>query len=469
MGHVMDSTTKQDHEYLSPLLGINYGLVHFGLNILVFSYSMWLYKRYSPDNGGALVPIATATLIFMISKIIDAISGPVIGLWSDKTRSKLGRRVPFILAGALPICLVYFFTWSPPASLLKPGSFAAIAYFSFIVCSFWLLFSLVQTPLLSLLSDITSSPVARVKLALFQNIFILLATLIAMGVVPIIVDRYSFTVMGAIFSSVALVAMYLAISRIKEPPVPAGSAERPPFFKSFRVVLSNRQFLLFVIARLFQEAGLQMTIISAPAVVSTILLKPDDFVAVMLLLTMGVAAVSFGLITPILRKMSKKALSMYAMVMFIMLYPAVWFMGQYNLSVTLALPGFGAVHVSESTWAMIIFAIIGFPVAVMMALQSPMTADGIDMGEADTGIRLEAIYYGVHAIATKTALGLAAFIIGQLYSRYGYSTAHHLGVDAVGLAGTAIMAVATMILAFYNYDRKREIAVHAKLHPEQVR
>ena len=46
--------------------------------------------------------------------VIDAISDPIVGYWSDNLRSRWGRRHPFMYAAAIPVSLSYFFLWSPP-------------------------------------------------------------------------------------------------------------------------------------------------------------------------------------------------------------------------------------------------------------------------------------------------------------------------------------------------------------------
>lgn len=57
---------------------------------------------------------ALAGLAMMISMVIDAVSDPIIGRWSDGLRHKLGRRHPFLFASILPIPLLYFLLWKVP-------------------------------------------------------------------------------------------------------------------------------------------------------------------------------------------------------------------------------------------------------------------------------------------------------------------------------------------------------------------
>src|SRR5262245_30937820 len=58
---------------------------------------LYLPPFYSQQVGIHLALVGTA---FMLSRIWNAVSDPLIGLWSDRTQSRIGRRRPFVLAGS---------------------------------------------------------------------------------------------------------------------------------------------------------------------------------------------------------------------------------------------------------------------------------------------------------------------------------------------------------------------------------
>ena len=55
--------------------------------------------------------------IFFISRIWDAVSDPLAGYLSDRTRTRWGRRRPWLVAGAIPVGLVFYAMWAPPTDL----------------------------------------------------------------------------------------------------------------------------------------------------------------------------------------------------------------------------------------------------------------------------------------------------------------------------------------------------------------
>jgi len=68
---------------------------------------------------GALFGIAS-----MVAQVADALIDPVIGTWSDNTRSRLGRRHPFMLAAAVPYAAAFYLLFNPPAGLSQTALFA---------------------------------------------------------------------------------------------------------------------------------------------------------------------------------------------------------------------------------------------------------------------------------------------------------------------------------------------------------
>ena len=58
-----------------------------------------------------------AGLALNLVLIADAITDPLVGYFSDRTRSRWGRRHPFMYAAALPVAITYYFLWTPPESL----------------------------------------------------------------------------------------------------------------------------------------------------------------------------------------------------------------------------------------------------------------------------------------------------------------------------------------------------------------
>ncbi len=130
--------------------GIAQGLIANGL-----SYFLLIY--YSQVLG--LDP-ALAGLAMMIAMVFDAISDPLIGAWSDRVRSRWGRRHPFLFASILPISVIYFFLWDTP-ELSQSGLFI---YMLSLTVMLRLSLTLHVVPYTALLPEITSDYEDRTRL-----------------------------------------------------------------------------------------------------------------------------------------------------------------------------------------------------------------------------------------------------------------------------------------------------------------
>jgi GPH family glycoside/pentoside/hexuronide:cation symporter len=91
-----------------------YALPAASLGFMGALVSIYLLK-FSTDV--LLIAPGLMGLLFGLSRLWDAVSDPLAGYWSDRTRSALGRRRPWLLAAALPLALLFAALWSPPAAL----------------------------------------------------------------------------------------------------------------------------------------------------------------------------------------------------------------------------------------------------------------------------------------------------------------------------------------------------------------
>ncbi len=74
-----------------------------------------MYLKFAADSLGAS-PAVVGT-IFLVAKVWDAVSDPMVGNLSDNTRSRLGRRRSWLLGSALPLLFFGVMAWSPPEGL----------------------------------------------------------------------------------------------------------------------------------------------------------------------------------------------------------------------------------------------------------------------------------------------------------------------------------------------------------------
>ena len=92
------------------------GAASIGIKIKILESFLLIF--YNQAIG--LPPAAVSTLI-LISTVIDAVVDPVVGWYSDRLRSPLGRRHPLMYGSAVPLAISFFLLWKPAARAWHRG------------------------------------------------------------------------------------------------------------------------------------------------------------------------------------------------------------------------------------------------------------------------------------------------------------------------------------------------------------
>lgn len=145
-----------------------YGLGQLGESLRTIGFTTFLLFYYNQVLG---LPGALTSLALGISLIVDAVSDPLVGAWSDRTSTKLGRRHPFMIAGVLPLGLLFYATFNPPP-LSDTG------YFVWLIASATLTrlaVSLYQVPHLALGAEIARDYSQRTTLYAINTGFLFIA------------------------------------------------------------------------------------------------------------------------------------------------------------------------------------------------------------------------------------------------------------------------------------------------------
>ncbi len=190
-----------------------------------------------------------AGILWSIYGLWNAVNDPLMGQISDRTRSKFGRRVPYVALGAIPLGLSFFFLWTPPSQ----SPWVLAAYFLMILFIFDTLYSLTFIAYVSLFPEIAPTRRDRIDLSVVREILATLALLLSFILAPILAEEVGYFTMGAIMGTLIAAGYLIAMIGVKERAIDETKEETLGIRDSLKIVLANKAFRWFLGANISKE------------------------------------------------------------------------------------------------------------------------------------------------------------------------------------------------------------------------
>ncbi len=400
---------------------------------------LWLIFFYLGDADGDLERRGAALAIaavLVIGRLIEAFDDPLIGYWSDRTRSRWGRRIPFVLAATPFMAILFVFLWMPP----NPGETMGNVIYLFAIFWFFNLFSTLSGgPMESLLPEVARRSDDRLSVVSWAVAFGVVGTAIAFVGTALLVDSFGFVAMAIIVAVVAFVSRYIALMGVWRRSIEASKeiyaggefAQRLSLWKAITTCLRNDQFLVFLPSFVLYSVGVQIITGVLPFYVEAVLGRdePGKMVAVLSGSALAVVVVALPFAVLFARRLSKRQVYGWGM-LFAGLYFPLFGLAGFLPGIPVVAQGIG-------------FALfIGLALAPVQTFPNALIADITDYDTVKTGQRREAIYYATQATIEKIAGAAAPGILIALLA-LGDTADNPLGIRLVGpVAG---------VLAFVGY------------------
>jgi len=450
-------------------LKLLYGSGDWGISSLGMMRSIF-YALYLTDVVG-LEP-RLASFGALIGVIWDAVNDPIIGIISDRLRTRWGRRRPLLLWFAFPFGLSFIMLWS------APNWENQVALLTYVTLSFILsdtLSTLVAVPYMALTPELTRNYDERTTLTSFRTIFQLASALTVVVAAPMIVDaaiingatqQQGFMLVGAIFGSLGAVPLLLIGLFVRETST-LEEQESMPFRETLRVAWKNIPFRYAVGIHMLNWSAVDMVAITFPYFLLYWVAQGDLLAKITIFgIDLALESAFFGVLMSVCilfvpfwlwlaHKRNKREAYMLGMIFWV----TVQFM------VFTVQPG-------ENAYLLIISALAGIGVSAAYVLPDSIFPDVIEWDELRTRRRQEGIYYGIRTLIRKSTGALVIFFTLQLLGWSGYQspppdviqfsqsesalTMIRLLVSPFG----AVMLFGTIVLAFF-YPLSRE--KHARI------
>lgn len=376
--------------YALPAVGIGYGYV------LVTLYLM----KYATDV--LLIPPAAMGAIFMAGRIWDAVTDPLAGYWSDRTRLRMGRRRPWMLGASLPAAITFWMLWAPPAGFSEE---ARIAWMSVAVLAFYTAMTGFAVPHSSLGAELTTSYHDRTRvfgarqLAWYAGVFLALASMFALTRRADPRDLAGSLGWIAGIGMVALIA--IAVRGLRERSDFLGRGAGHPY-RAFRDVWRNPHARLLLFVFLVESTG-GATVGVLTIYLSEYVLQTPALTTVYIGAYFAAATISIPLWTLLSKRVGKSRLWLAAMVVTAAGFGAVFFLGPGD-----AVPLIG------------IAVILGLAAGCGNVVGPSIQADVIDWDEWSTGERKEGAYFSAWTFVFKLATGLTLGLTGLVLQATGF-------------------------------------------------
>jgi GPH family glycoside/pentoside/hexuronide:cation symporter len=385
-------------------------------------------------------------IAWLIFAFWNAINDPLFGYIEDRTKSGLGRRIPYIRYGAPVYGLLFILCWFPLVDI--NNELALFLYFLFILFAFDTIFTIVVLITYILPAEMAITSKERASLMVYATLIGALGYVITY-VIPIllltgnessgidITFLFAMIIVGVACTLVLIISSYyLKEYKFAQLEEPMGA------FKAFKECLKNRPFIIFELS-LF-------CIIIAQTILTTAIFYYVDYV----LNLSGVMA-----ILPILIVIGMIFAFAYIASRLIQKYglKKVFILGQIITAIGFILSFF--IGWSLNTVIFSLF-LIGIGLSIIIIESPIILADTIDFDEIKTNKRRETTYTGMEALITKPAISLANFLFLLTISSFGFNEAAKNQSDTalfgIMFSFTIIPAIfvilGVVIMKFYSLD-----------------
>lgn len=409
---------------------------------------------YATVSGIDLVTIG-AILVF--SRVLDGITDPLIGLLSDRTRSSMGKRKPWVIAGGL-LCMVGVWFW------FRPGPDTGALYFLLASITVYIGWTMVEIPHGAWLSELSGDYSERSRISGVRTTAIYLGyVLFWLGpflplfatteITPDVTKFLSYLVIGLIVVTVAW-----AVTRV--PVGDESNAESPDLKAAFAGLAANKPLRLYAVIMLSSWLASGMVAGLYFFFVSSYLAIPDKFGHVGLAVALiGFASASFwGWAGAKLGKHRMLAIC--------------------NLSTVLTLIAMALIRPGDNAFValLIVFSLSALFTAGSMVAYYALMADVVDYDTLKTRSNNAGNYYALITLFQKIGLGAGAGVALTISALFGFDAQGNN--EGLALAGffiaflgipIALNILATVLAAVFPITRRRHQIIRKRLDLRAMR
>lgn len=350
-------------------------------------------------------PALAGTLVF-VTKIFDVFSDPIVGAWSDRTKTKGSRRRPFLIYGAVISALSFLAIFTTP--VFDNGYYSA-AYIFVAMIFYTIGYTLFNVPFLSMPSEMTDDYDERSSIHGYRMIFVNVSGLVGAVFLQILASMgqnewASYAVVGVLGSIIIFVSMMWAYFGTAKARYTHGAQERPNPIAEIGLVFKNKHFMRLIGVKAAQLLGVASIITSTYYFFANIIDRADILPSYTLFNGL-IAIISVPLIVRMSKVIDKKKTYIFAALLTMIGYGSWIFAQAGDPAWTIYLRG----------------AITGVAVSGNVIVAMSMLTDIINYDSDKTGVRREGIYTALYTFTEKFTFAFGPLLVGFALAFAGYN------------------------------------------------
>jgi len=429
-----------------------YGLPGLPVGALGVPVFIFLPTFYSQEVG---LSLATVGAILLIARLWDVVTDPAIGALSDRTRGRLGRRRPWMLAATPLLMLSVWMLFRPP----EDAGAMHLLVWSLV---FYLGWTMIQLPHGAWGAELSPDYDERSRIAGSREALVVIGTILAAST-PLMLGAEGTVPPGATLAALAVALMVVipltvGVAAAAVPDHNEPAAQPVPWSESRRLLLENKPFLRLILAYVINGLanGLPATLFLL--FVEHVLAAPEEQ-GKLLAVYFACGIIGVPLWLAVARRFGKHRTWCTAMTINAVIFAFVPLLGAGDAGIFLA-----------------ICVATGLCLGADLTLPSAIQADVVDVDTARGGGRRTGLYFAFWGMATKLALALAVGIAFGLLDAAGFDAAAEnapaaLLALALLYAGLPVVlkTVAIMLMWGFPLDRDAQADLREEIRRKQAR
>jgi Na+/melibiose symporter-like transporter len=433
-----------------------YGLADLPVMLAIMPMSIWLSRFYTGDMGIGLSAVAN---IMLLARLFDVITDPLVGYLSDHTKSRWGRRKPWILA-SLPFLMFGIY------KIFLPPEGIGVWYLFTWMMVMWLGWTMLMIPYYAWAAELSTDYHERTRITGWRAVMGSVGGISAQLIPFLALVIFSFggtanVMMMLGIAALILIPVCIGLTLMRVPEFPDVQAPAVPLLAGLRIMWRNGPFRRLLLAFVLSSTGLAITMPLYIFFVEFIVEEPPAHVPYMVIISSTAGFFGIPFWVWLSRHIGKHRAWIGGFVVVAAVSPMYLFLG----------PG-------QFWWMVPGIVIIGIGTGSFQALPNSMKADVIDLDTARSGENRAAFFFSAWSLVTKMASSLGGWCALQALALFGFDAANGAQNTPEALLGLRltfavlppiIFVLAAGVIWRYPITKERQERIRALIDRREAR